>query len=128
MAGPDGPSTAELARSTDELLARLERLSVEFGEGLADRVKEVRRIWSLVPEAPAPAEARDALVRIHDIVHTLAGAGKSFGFPKVSAAAAPLDGLFRLVREQKQTLSGEEVAQIELLVQGLEQAICAPLG
>jgi len=126
MAGPKGPSPAELSKSNEELLARLDRMSTEFGESLGERVKEVRRVWSLVPEAPVPGEARDALVKIHDIVHTLAGAGKSFGFPQVSTAAAPLDGLFRLVREQKQTLSREEMAQIELLVQGLEQAICSP--
>ena len=126
MAGPKGPSAAELAKSTADLLARLDRMSIEFGESLAGRVKEVRRIWSLLPDTPAPAEARDALVKIHDIVHTLAGSGKSFGFPQVSAASAPLDGLFRLLREQNQTLSREELAQIELLIQGLEQAICAP--
>lgn len=109
-----------------EIAARLEQLSLSFSESLSGKVKEVRRIWSLLPDAPIAAESLDALIKIHDIVHTLAGSGKSFGFPAVSAAAAPLDGLFRLLREQNQTLSREEIAQIELLVQGLERAIHQP--
>ncbi|MDX2224533.1 MAG: diguanylate cyclase [Rhodospirillaceae bacterium] len=113
-------------KASDDLLERLNRLSIEFGETLAGRVKEVRRIWSLIPAAPSTDEARTALIKIHDIVHALAGSGKSFGFPLVSSAAAPLDGLFRLLREQSQSLTSEESAQIELLIQSLEQATLAP--
>lgn len=109
-----------------DLVRKIEQLAVTFGESLGTRVKEVRRIWTLIPDAPNGDEARDALVKIHDIVHLLAGSGKSFGFPAVSAAAAPLDGLFRLLREHAQTLSREEIAQIELLVQGLERAVLVP--
>ena len=50
-------------------LYRLTALSVEFGNALAGKVKEIRRIWSLVPAAPSVEEARSALVKIHDIVH-----------------------------------------------------------
>jgi len=122
MAGlSPGPTT-----KADDLVERLNALSTEFGNTLATKVKEIRRIWSLVPAAPAADEARTALVKIHDIVHTLAGAGESFGFPQVSKAAAPLDGLFRLITEQSQTLTGEEIAQIEVLIQALEDATCAP--
>lgn len=126
MATPTSPSGFGHPSSRAELAARLNELSIEFGDSLSGRVKEVRRIWSLFPAAPLAAESRDALVKIHDIVHVMAGSGKSFGFPLVSLAAAPLDGLFRLLREQNQTLSPEEVAQIEMLVQGLERAIQQP--
>ncbi|MCB2107592.1 MAG: diguanylate cyclase [Rhodobacteraceae bacterium] len=112
--------------ANDDLLERLNRLSVEFGETLSARVKEVRRIWTLIPRQPSIEEARVALMKIHDIVHALAGAGKSFGFPAVSSAAAPLDGLFRLLREHGQALTSEEIAQIELLIQGLEDATLTP--
>jgi diguanylate cyclase (GGDEF)-like protein len=105
---------------------RLNALGQEFGNALGSKVKEIRRIWSLVPAAPSLQEAQSALVKIHDIVHGLAGAGETFGFPLVSKAAAPLDGLFRLVTEQSQGLTGEEIAQIEVLIQSLEDAICAP--
>lgn len=117
--------TAPLPRSA-ELQDRLTALSIEFGNALAGKVKEIRRVWSLVPEAPSADEARSALVKIHDIVHTLAGAGKSFGYPLISKAAAPLDGMFRLVTEQSQNLTREEIAQIEMLIQTLEDATCAP--
>ncbi|MEQ9449468.1 MAG: Hpt domain-containing protein, partial [Rhodospirillaceae bacterium] len=110
----------------DDLLERLNALSVEFGDTLGTKVKEIQRIWSLVPSAPSPDETRAALVKIHDIVHTLAGAGKSFGFPQVSKAAAPLDGLFRLIAEQKHPLTSEETDQIEVLIRALEKATGAP--
>ena len=115
-----------LISKTADLQDRLTALSIEFGNTLAAKVKEVRRVWSLVPAAPSADEARTALIKIHDIVHTLAGAGESFGFPRVSKTAGPLDGLFRLVTEQSQHLTNEEVAQIEVLIQGLEDATCAP--
>ncbi len=120
-----GPAPGPTSKTAD-LQDRLTALSVEFGNALADKVKEIRRIWSLVPAAPSLGEARAALVKIHDIVHTLAGSGESFGFPQVSKAAAPLDGLFRLVAEQGESLTGEEIAQIEVLIQAVEDAICAP--
>ena len=96
--------TVPLPRSA-ELQDRLTALSLEFGNALAGKVREIRRVWSLVPEAPSADEARGALVKIHDIVHTLAGSGKSFGFPLISKTAAPLGGLFRLVTEQSQHLT-----------------------
>ncbi|MGE3476985.1 MAG: diguanylate cyclase [Rhodospirillaceae bacterium] len=119
------------AANHDALVQRLAGLSAEFGESLAAKIHEVRRIWGLIPNAPSADEARSALVKIHDIVHTLAGAGKSFGFPRISTAAAPLDGLFRLVSEQAggghaQGLSLEEIAQVEMLIQALEDAAAAP--
>ena len=117
--------TAPMSKTSD-LQDRLNALSVEFGDTLAGKVKEIRRIWGLVPVAPSADEIRDALLKIHDIVHMLAGAGQSFGFPQISKTAAPLDGLFRLVTEQSQPLTGEEIAQIEVLIQALEDAICAP--
>ena len=108
------------------LLKRLDALSIEFGNSLNAKIQEVRRIWSLMPNTPSRDEARDALVRIHDIVHSLAGGGKSFGFPQVSKAAAPLDGLFRLISEQHQSLTQEEIDQIELLICALENAAQIP--
>ncbi len=119
------------AVNNDELAQRLAALSAEFGESLLTRIREVRRIWGLIPIAPSADEAKSALVKIHDIVHTLAGSGKSFGFPRVSTAAAPLDGLFRLVTEQSggatpQPLSQEEISQIEMLIQALEDAASEP--
>lgn len=122
---------ASAAAKHDALVQRLAGLSAEFGESLAAKIHEVRRIWSLIPNAPSAEEARSALVKIHDIVHTLAGAGKSFGFPRISTAAAPLDGLFRLVSEQAgrghaESLTLEEIAQVEILIQALENAAAAP--
>src|SRR2546430_884357 len=102
------PDTILPARSSFERLRQqLNSLSATFGDGLHAQVGEIRRIWDLVPAAPSAEEARDALARIQDIVHGLAGAGKSFGFPRVSAAAGPLDGVFRLLTEHRHSLTPE---------------------
>ena len=121
----DLPKTATDRSAPSAILARLTALSNEFAEILGERVGDIRRIWSPVFKV-SPTEQVEALTRIHEIVHMLAGAGKSFGFPQVSTAAAPLDGLFRLLLEQKQPLTKEELAQIEVLVQVLEKSAYAP--
>ena len=118
-------STAERP-PPEGILARLNALGNEFGESLAPRIAQVRRAWAPIAKGAPLDAARPALLGIHDIVHALAGSGKSFGFPQVSTAAAPLDGLFRLLLEQNQPLTREEIAQIELLVQDLEQAAATP--
>ncbi len=94
MSAVANPATTAPTAHNEALIQRLAQLSAEFGESLVAKVDEVRRIWALIPSAPSAEETLAALVKIHDIVHTLAGAGKSFGFPQVSTAAAPLDGLF----------------------------------
>lgn len=131
MSAVANSATTTPAAHHEALIQRLAQLSAEFGASLAAKVDEVRRIWALIPSAPSGEETLAALVKIHDIVHTLAGAGKSFGFPQVSTAAAPLDGLCRLVTEQTgsghpEHLTPEEVAQIETLIQALEDAAAAP--
>jgi diguanylate cyclase (GGDEF)-like protein len=108
------------------LLARLTALSDQFADALDARVAQVRRLWGPVTVAGVEENIRPALAQMHEVVHTLAGSGKSFGFPDVSRTAAPLDGLFRLVLEHGQALTPEEIAQIELLVQGLEHSIHGP--
>lgn len=108
--------------SSDVILARLAALGNEFADVLGHRVHEVRKLWAPVPQSASYEQARAALTQIHDIVHSLAGSGKSFGFPAVSTTAAPLDGLFRVLLEHRQPLTAEEIAQIELLVQDLEKS------
>jgi diguanylate cyclase (GGDEF)-like protein len=119
-------ATGFQSAKSNGLINRLNVLSLEFGGTLDSKVKEVRRIWSLVPSTPSRDEARDALVKIHDIVHTLAGAGKSFGFPQISKMAAPLDGLFRLITEHNHPLTKEEIDQIDVLIGALERAVQTP--
>ncbi len=121
----DLPKPATDRAEPSAILARLNALSNEFAETLGGRVSDVRRLWNPVLKASLH-EQTESLGQIHEIVHMLAGAGKSFGFPQVSTAAAPLDGLFRLLLEQNQTLSKEEIAQIEVLVQVLEKSTYAP--
>jgi diguanylate cyclase (GGDEF)-like protein len=117
---------AQNIQVSGNILDRLQALRREFSETLGARVREVRDIWTPVAEHPKAASALASLKRMHEIVHSLAGSAKSFGFPDVSIAAAPLDGLFRLVLESRSVLNKEEIAQIELLIQELEKSARAP--
>ncbi len=120
------PDVAEPFALPGNILDRLRALRAEFSEALGERVREVRTIWAPIAQNPLAETVPTGLKKIHEIVHSLAGSGKSFGFPDVSIAAAPLDALFRLVLEDGDALNKEEIAQAELLIQELEKSARLP--
>lgn len=121
------PSDAKETSDPSDLLAlKIRALSAEFASTLKGSVEDVRQAWSnLSNETVGKTEAAN-LSRIQDIAHSLAGAGKSLGFPQISQAAAPLDSLFRLLLENKSPLTQEEVDQINLLISDLDHAVDVP--
>ncbi|MBL8630292.1 MAG: Hpt domain-containing protein, partial [Rhodospirillaceae bacterium] len=120
------PDVAGPSALPGNILDRLRALRAEFSEALGGRVREARTLWTPIAQNPAAPAVAAGLKKIHEIVHALAGSGKSFGFPDVSIAAAPLDALLRLVLEDGDTLNAEEIAQAELLIQELEKAARLP--
>lgn len=120
------PGATETDNPTDVLAQKIQALSAEFAASLKDSVSEIRRAWSDHPHRTGASANTDGLTRIQDIAHSLAGAGKSLGFPKISQAAAPLDSLFRLLLENDTSLTQEEIDQIELLISDLEYAVDVP--
>jgi diguanylate cyclase (GGDEF)-like protein len=120
------PDVAEPFALPGNILDRLRALRAEFSEALGERVREVRSIWASIVQNPLAENVPAGLQKIHEVVHSLAGSGKSFGFPHVSIAAAPLDALFRLVLEDGDALNKEEIAQAELLIQELEKSARLP--
>ncbi len=121
------PSGASENKSPSDILAeRIRALSAEFASTLRESVGEVRDAWTNLPHNSDYSAGAESISRIQDIAHGLAGAGKSFGFPKISQTAAPLDSLFRLLLENKATLTEEEVDQIDLLISDLERAVDEP--
>lgn len=121
------PSGAlENQKSTDKLAEKIRALSAEFASSLKESVDEVRHVWTNLPHNSDYSANAQGVSRIQDIAHGLAGAGKSLGFPKISQTAAPLDGLFRLLLENKSPLTEEEIDQIDFLISDLEHAVDEP--
>lgn len=73
-----------------DFAAKMEALKRSFAQGLPERLAEIDRLWEA-----ALGEGADPAVRshLHRMVHSLAGAAGTFGFPALSAAARSLEYL-----------------------------------
>ena len=87
MPAPPGASNSTV--SPDDLAERIQALSAEFASSLKTQVNDIRSIWTDMPREKGMAAAAPEITQIHDIAHSLAGAGKSLGFPRISQTAAP---------------------------------------
>jgi chemotaxis protein histidine kinase CheA len=94
-----------------------EQLQEYFAGRLPDRLREIEEAWRNVRET---AWSGDALKTFHRLVHSLAGAGTTFGFGAVSDASRALE------RRLKAVLQGAEPpldpAAVEDLLSSLRQA------
>jgi HPt (histidine-containing phosphotransfer) domain-containing protein len=76
----------------------LRQLRATFAARLPERLAEVDAAWD---DARAAAFEPAALFRFLRLVHSLSGAGTTFGFPAVTAAAKRMERILQpLVREQ----------------------------
>lgn len=124
MPAPSG--TSDTSSNPDTLAQRIRALSAEFAATLKANVGEMRQAWTALPRDEGPSATAPGILRMHEIAHSLAGAGKSLGFPRISQTAAPLDSLFRLLQEKQTPLTDEEIEQIDFLITDLEQAVDVP--
>lgn len=123
---PANPGETHSTAGPNDLADRIRALSAEFASTLKSNVEEIRTVWTGLPRDAGLSAMADGLTRIHDISHSLAGAGQSLGFPRISQTAAPLDSLFRLLQEKRNPLTREEIDQIDLLIHELEKAVDVP--
>jgi len=98
-----------------------EELRRYFAERLPVRLAEIEDAARAAREA---GWAGDPLKTFHRLVHSLAGAGSTFGFPAVSETAR---GLERLLRELVQREDGEP-APDAAAVREVERALAALPG
>lgn len=123
---PAPPGSTRSTPGPEDLAERIRALSAEFAATLKENVDEIRTVWTSLPREDGLAAAVPGLSQIHDIAHSLAGAGQSLGFPRISQCAAPIDSLFRILQEKQTPLTAEEIDQIDLLIRDLEQAVDIP--
>jgi HPt (histidine-containing phosphotransfer) domain-containing protein len=118
--------THKSSKASDKLAEQIRALSAEFADTLKGSVDDIRHTWTTLPRDEGSDASAPGIAHIQNIAHSLAGTGKSLGFPRISQSAAPIDGLFRLLQENKTPLTAEEIDQIDLLISDLERAVDVP--
>ncbi|WP_419895842.1 diguanylate cyclase [Roseomonas sp. USHLN139] len=85
-----------------EMRDALRRLRAEGVQRLGERVRALEAGWSALQARRPPwdAAAQAAVGELAASVHRLAGAGGTFGFPALSAAAAPLELILLGLRDE----------------------------
>lgn len=112
---------SELGGGPDSAALELGSLHEYFAGRLPERLRELEEAWKQVVET---AWSEPALKDFHRFAHSLCGAGATFGFPSLSAAARTLEQLLRsVVRGQEPPLAAEVV---EELLATLRQASTEP--
>ena len=92
-----------------------------FAGRLPDRLGEIEAAWR---EVRSSGSAGEPLRTLHRLAHSLAGAGATFGFPAVTAAARQLEKALQSAIQGTAPPPGE--AEIEELLTGLHRAAGQP--
>lgn len=79
----------------DDFSARFALLQKDFVEGLPKRMKEIEAAWNALTEQYSGEDAYE----LHRKVHSLKGAGATFGLPEVSAAAAEAEQMLIIIKD-----------------------------
>lgn len=93
----------------------LQDLREYFAGRLPERLREVEEAWD---RTRASAWSAEPLKVFHRLVHSLAGAGTTFGYPEVTHAARGLEKYLKTIQDGAEP-SAEET---ERLLEALRQA------
>jgi HPt (histidine-containing phosphotransfer) domain-containing protein len=88
-----------------------------FAGRLPERLREIEAAWQ---EARSAGRAGEPLRTLHRLAHSLAGAGATFGFPAVTAAARQLEKALQPAAQGTAPPPAE--AGVEELLSGLRRA------
>ena len=94
-----------------------------FAGRLPERLREIEAAWQ---EARSAGWAGEPLRTFHRLSHSLAGAGATFGFPAVTAAARQLEKALQPAVQG--TAPPPSEADVEELLAGLRRAAGQPPG
>jgi len=89
------------SRFGNEFQEKLSMLAAAYAKGLPEKIDEIEAMWNQLLASWSLQTMRD----LHRVVHNLAGNGKIFGFPELSAEAHTLEQMLKqfikLVHESK---------------------------
>ncbi|KAA2213436.1 diguanylate cyclase [Teichococcus oryzae] len=105
----------------------LRRMRADGVRRLAERVADLTTAWKALTLRPWDAATRAGISELASGAHRLAGAGGTFGFPALSAAAAPLELVLTGLADSA-VPDGERVNQAHKLVAALTAALEAGTG
>ena len=100
------------AAKRQKLQERMAKQYKQYAFNLPARLLEVSGLWIRLLESPSDMELISTL---HREVHTLAGSGATFGFPKMGSVARVTEGLLKTVLDKKQTFASQKnLIQLQL--------------
>lgn len=99
---------------------QLEALHDRYVQQLPQRVAQLRQTWQELCQTTQPSA--DDLWEVENLTHRLVGSSATFGLLGVSQTARTLEQLFHHLRQETLAPSSEQQAQIEVLLDVLQQA------
>ncbi len=112
-----------MSEAQDNLREQLRRLHESYAEQLPDKIQEIEQTWQRAFDAAADAPD---LAEFHRLVHSLAGSGGTFGFPKVSEAARAIEQATKVLIDNPQPPSTRDRKHIAHLLKDLHRSIRKP--
>ena len=83
-------------RVNNEFQEKLSMLAAAYAKGLPEKIDEIEAMWNQLLANWSLQTMRD----LHRVVHNLAGSGKIFGFPELSAEARTLEQMLKQLLQQ----------------------------
>lgn len=83
-------------RVNNEFQEKLSMLAAAYAKGLPEKIDEIEAMWNQLLASWSLQTMRD----LHRVVHNLAGNGKIFGFPELSAEARTLEQMLKQLLQQ----------------------------
>jgi diguanylate cyclase (GGDEF)-like protein len=111
-----------MTQPSDPVL-ELKELQEYFAGRLPDRLAELENAWTAVTSSRWETER---VRTFHRLVHSLTGAGSTFGFPEVSRTARVLERFLKTVIDAGGPVREEASGQVERLLEGVRRAALAP--
>lgn len=103
-----------------DLLAQMKLLHDSYAEKLPGKLAEIERMWEAMANVAWGGAAFEELLRA---LHSLAGSGKTFGFPGVSEAARAAELALAGFGAANTAPGAEQRSRIQGLILGLRDSV-----
>ncbi|KAF0204989.1 MAG: response regulator [Gallionellaceae bacterium] len=101
-----------------ELAAKMKVLSDAYAAQLPEKFSQLEQVWNKLPRESWDEEE---FQKLHRMVHSLTGSGKTFGFSALSDVARNLENDLKLFVQAKIALNEKQRNHIESLISELRQ-------
>ena len=105
--------------SDDDLSRALQEFNADYRRSLPERMRNIDALWSSVKRGEAEA---DDLYQLMRALHSIAGTGRTFGMPALSAAAAAAEDWLDPYCRKKEQPAAPMYVDFEPLLGAVKQA------